>query len=344
MSPSSHNPEKTDADNETAFRAQIIASIDIDAVDQNMKVTRSVFQAVWETYRKFQFASFLDLAIIEIRVLGKGSDVSPEQMAIEELAANSKSIAATRLAEIFHDAPKNTKKEKFLQQASKDKYFKRDDRGSWTLDYLIWWKLRKDSNLSPEVKNSLCEMRKLIWDITHTNEFEDLLTLRNKHISHLGRDRDLDTDQKIDEQLYRHHMEIFIDKMLDIYYNVVPMTGNYFNPTLNDLKKRAHEVFTGLTPLTDLYRKITKEPKELTRLTAPPTFEEAFLNPHIAAAWAGICGCEYTAELDEFGKRWLLTRRNTLLQETMLGTYRSLAHTYNAVEFDVSLSHKFYHQ
>ena len=328
-----------------------------------------VEQAVYETIEKCQLALHLITANQEIRIRGKGPDVSLEQKVFEDIVESAVQIAIIRISGIFYESKnKNNSKTKDdfvnlkidLPPDEKEKFAKLaklDSKESWTLEYFVRH-LLEILSLEERQKEALREILGEIWDITDKEEFKLLMKLRNKRFAHLGRDARFHFDLFGDQKSFENSIKFYIMKALEIFGRIIfALTGlsEHAHRMLDCLKPIERETLIGLTPLIEIYKESTKETEILSKFTEMETISSTIQGRTMPLVyeikWVAKCGCQYTARpdctKDKYNRKWHLIRNSILLDDTQkdreIGIFNSSYHAYFAAENDSIESHYKYH-
>lgn len=272
------------------------------------------YQVLAETARSYLYYEALMPAVYVARMFGEGGDVSPWEMALEDIHGLMSDRLIRRSVDIWDNSRSCSETlEEFCSHLDSDKPKVSAGRGTWCLEYLIWAAFHKHPNLNEEQKESLRELYGQVWEVVSSSEYEKHVKIRNKHLAHLGRDIPLidgehqsllpDNDFWMLASWMNRAFKIFTELL-----EICNMTTSYPIDLSHELVRQ--QIAEGTQPMADQYSHIVKQRKgTLERITPRPSRAGSLANSHIA--WRSEDGSIYYADKLKENK-WHLYKRVSL--------------------------------
>lgn len=279
-----------------------------------LKDVNETYQVLAETSRSYLYCEALMPAVYTARMFGEGGDVSPWEMALEDIHGLMTDRLIRRSVDIWDNSKSCSETlEEFCRHLDSTKPKVSAGRGTWCLEYLIWSAFHKHPNLDEKQKESLRELYGQVWEVVSSAEYEKHVKIRNKHLAHLGRDIPL-TDGEHQSLLPDNDfwmLASWMSKAFKIFTELLEicgMTSNYPIALSHDLVRQ--QIAEGTRPIAEQYSHIVKQRKgTLERITPRPSTVESLANSHIA--WRAEDGSIYYADKLKENK-WHLYKKVSL--------------------------------
>lgn len=269
------------------------------------------YQVLAETARSYLYCEALMPAVYTAKMFGEGGDVSPWEMALEDIHGLMTDRLIRRSVDIWDNSKSCSETlEEFSRNLDSAKPKVSAGRGTWCLEYLIWSAFHKHPSLNEEQRERLRELYRQVWEVVSSNEYEKHVKIRNKHLAHLGRDIPLadgehqsllpDNDFWMLASWMSKAFKIFTELL-----EICDMTSSYPIALSHDLVRQ--QIAEGTRPIAEHYSQIVKQRRgTLERITPRPSTVESLANSHIA--WRSEDGSIYYADkLNE--NKWHLYKR-----------------------------------
>lgn len=276
-----------------------------------LKDVDGTYQVLAETARSYLYCEALMPAVYTAKMFGEGGDVSPWEMALEDIHGLMTDRLIRRSVDIWDNSKSSSETlEEFCQHLDSAKPKVSAGRGTWCLEYLIWAAFHKHPNLDEKQKESLRELYRQVWEVVSSAEYEKHVKIRNKHLAHLGRDIPLvesehqsllpDNDFWMLASWMNRAFKIFTELL-----EICGMTTSYPIALSHDLVRQ--QIAEGTRPIAEHYSQIVKQRTGiLQRITPRPSRSESLANSHIA--WRSEDGSMYYADkLNE--NKWHLYKK-----------------------------------
>lgn len=279
-----------------------------------LKDVNETYQVLAETSRSYLYCEALMPAVYTARMFGEGGDVSPWEMALEDIHGLMTDRLIRRSVDIWDNSRSCSETlEEFCRHLDSAKPKVSAGRGTWCLEYLIWSAFHKHPNLDEKQKESLRELYGQVWEVVSSAEYEKHVKIRNKHLAHLGRDIPL-TDGEHQSLLPDNDswmLASWMSKAFKIFtelLEICDMTSSYPIALSHDLVRQ--QIAEGTRPIAEHYSQIIKQRRgTLERITPRPSRSKSLANSHIA--WRAEDGSMYYADKLQENK-WHLYKKVSL--------------------------------
>ena len=279
-----------------------------------LKDVNETYQVLAETSRSYLYCEALMPAVYTARMFGEGGDVSPWEMALEDIHGLMTDRLIRRSVDIWDNSKSCSETlEEFCRHLDSAKPKVSAGRGTWCLEYLIWSAFHKHPNLDEKQKESLRELYGQVWEVVSSAEYEKHVKIRNKHLAHLGRDIPL-TDGEHQSLLPDNDfwmLASWMSKSFKIFtelLEICDMTSSYPIALSHDLVRQ--QIAEGTRPIAEQYSQIVKQRRgTLERITPRPSRSKSLANSHIA--WRSEDGSMYYADKLQENK-WHLYKKVSL--------------------------------
>ena len=272
------------------------------------------YQVLAETARSYLYCEALMPAVYTAKMFGEGGDVSPWEMALEDIHGLMTDRLIRRSVDIWDNSKSSSETlEEFCQHLDSAKPKVSAGRGTWCLEYLIWAAFHKHPNLNEEQRKKLRELYGQVWEVVSSAEYEKHVNIRNKHLAHLGRDISLSESEHQsllpDNDFWM--LASWMNRAFKIFTELLEICGmrlSYPIDLSHELVRQ--QIAEGTRPIAEQYSYIVKQRKgTLERITPRPSTAESLANSHIA--WRSEDGSMYYADkLNE--NKWHLYKKVSL--------------------------------
>ena len=259
----------------------------------------NTYQVIFETARSYLYCEAIMPAVYTVERFGEGSDVSPWEMALEDIHGLMIDRLIRRSVDIWDNSRACSETlEEFCQHLDSVKPKVSAGRGTWCLEYLIWAALHKHPNLNEEQRKKLRELYGQVWEVVSSPEYEKHVKIRNKHLAHLGRDISLreSEDQNLIPDNDFWMLASWLNRALGIFTELLEVCGmatSFPIELSHDLVRE--QIAKGILPVAEQYSQIVKQRKGiLERITRKPSKADSLTNKHIA--WRSPDGTIYYAD------------------------------------------------
>ena len=269
------------------------------------------YQVLAETARSYLYCEALMPAVYTAKMFGEGGDVSPWEMALEDIHGLMTDRLIRRSVDIWDNSKSSSETlEEFCQHLDSAKPKVSAGRGTWCLEYLIWAAFHKHPNLNEEQRKKLRELYGQVWEVVSSAEYEKHVKIRNKHLAHLGRDIPLSESEHQnllpDNDFWM--LASWMNRAFKIFTKLLEICGmrlSYPIDLSHELVRQ--QIAEGTRPIAEQYSYIVKQRKgTLERITPRPSTAESLANSHIA--WRSEDGSMYYADkLNE--NKWHLYKK-----------------------------------
>lgn len=276
-----------------------------------LKDVDGTYQVLAETARSYLYCEALMPAVYTAKMFGEGGDVSPWEMALEDIHGLMTDRLIRRSVDIWDNSKSSSETlEEFCQNLDSVKPKVSAGRGTWCLEYLIWAAFHKHPNLDEKQRESLRELYKQVWGVVSSAEYEKHVKIRNKHLAHLGRDIPLSESEHQnllpDNDFWM--LASWMNRAFKIFTELLEICGmrlSYPIDLSHELVRQ--QIAEGTRPIAEHYSQIVKQRTGiLQRITPRPSTAESLANSHIA--WRSEDGSMYYADkLNE--NKWHLYKK-----------------------------------
>ena len=272
-----------------------------------------VHTALEETVRYFGYCQSLVQTVGESHLLGEGADVSPWEMAFQDIYAAVGDRLIRRLVCLWNNAKSfKGSEEDFIKQLESDKPRYSKNQGSWSLEYLVWSVYQKHPTLTEEQKNKLVNIYRDIWYVVSSREYADVVVLRHKMLAHFARDIEPDSEEEQDILSDTGHSYIagWTEKAVKIFSDLAE-TLEMSGTSGQQYSLLMKQILTGMQPFIGIYREIIMEKQRgvLRRISSLPSHTNAMMTEKIV--WRAPNGSFYYAEKVS-PNRWRVYKKMTV--------------------------------